>query len=781
MNVRNERLETPLMLCCRSVSGAEEKQKVLNYLLGKKAKVNLQDIDGQTALIHASLSNSGEQIIRALLDAKASPWVQDERNNTVFDYVINAGDLETTRLLINACRDNMLADDREIDRVEHLEEYLASIQDMRKVSWPLMGPRAQRSQMHGYAAKKEESSLSLTYRMGCELGVKCKSPQLERRRKRSVCHFGPLDIQEILNSDEGTRETKTNPDKETNGNKSEPRKTSVRSLSEEERFSVQISDGENTAIETLPELEKLLTLQDSFSSSLDSIDSHSTANDPVDFGRFAHEQVYQKATSEATEVEMAKRGNKTCASFADYESKKKLDTDCEKDEVKSEKKSTQSERLFKPRASPDKYVTGLKSDLTKTQKEGTTSVYKESTKADLDKTGEEISQHTSHGTHRQSSPVPRITGRQTTAARTLNQRSIPRVSPVTILSEQNRRDGSIVRRYTLSSMDMGKLHSLGVANSTMVPQRRSTPGEPAAFEFSTKGGPEGGFTPPELRKSKSDLTDWISMSEYFQETEMIEFTIKNSQNDHQNAAQAKFDGDEIGEVQLPSISSSKIGRRSPKEKIYERPTVISPSKSRQTYVEEREELAGFLSKSNIGNDKQSRSQSRIKLSTDPSNSSSITNVSSEKSHTPTQTTTGNRDETSEEALPDLLLSCLPHESSLPSHGRGSPPNLSSTTFKDTTTPEKSTPSSSHGQQRLSPRLRPGTLLPPLLITNRRTPTHEMEDGYFSGTPSPADVESPRKKHSNEHLRYSFKPISPRSPIPSQKVFPLQSGKAPSSR
>lgn len=35
---------------------------------------------------------------------------------------------------------------------------------------------------------------------------------------------------------------------------------------------------------------------------------------------------------------MVKCGNKICVLFVDYESKKKLDMDCEKDEVKSEKK-----------------------------------------------------------------------------------------------------------------------------------------------------------------------------------------------------------------------------------------------------------------------------------------------------------------------------------------------------------------------------------------------------------------------------------------------------------
>lgn len=53
---------------------------------------------------------------------------------------------------------------------------------------------------------------------------------------------------------------KINFDKEMNGNKSELWKIFVCLLFEEERFSVQIFDGENIVIEMLFELEKLLML-----------------------------------------------------------------------------------------------------------------------------------------------------------------------------------------------------------------------------------------------------------------------------------------------------------------------------------------------------------------------------------------------------------------------------------------------------------------------------------------------------------------------------------------
>lgn len=792
-NVRNERLETPLMLCCQSRADAEEKQKVANYLLTKKAKVNLQDVDGRTALIHASLSNSGKEIIQALLDAKASPWLQDESKNTVFDYVINAGDLETTRLLINACRDNMMADDRDMDRMKYLEEYLANVQDMRKVSWPLMGPRALTNHMKVYVAKKDETAPSLNNRLGCDLAAENSrnSPQPERRRKRSVCLFDPLDLQEVLNSDEVTTEAAIPKNETSDDDKGERRKTSVRSLSEEERFSFQISDGENTAEENLPELEKLLRLQDSFSSSIDSNDSHSTTYEPADFDRceYAHEQVYQETNSlennkgfMASKEEKGKYEDETCARSPGYERKQELSI--------RNKSLTHRERQFRfSLGSREIYDScTLHSERSKKPEgNGVDKATVDCSKVGLDTLDKEGNQPSSYETHRHSSPVslvlsPRVNGSQTIKARTLKQSSSPRVSPVTVLTGQNRRDASLVRRYTLSEMDMGKLPSAEV-----VPQVRSTSVEPleqtrsAVSESTNQVGSEGTTTPPGLRKSKSDMSDWISMSEYFQETEIVELTRVNCQNTHQNTVHLKFDGNEIGQAQLPSISPTRKVRPSPKDWVHAGSGVISPTKSKQANVENRSEFANFLSKSSIRNEKCSKGQSRINLSTDPSIGSL---VFSDKSHTSTLPSMEDPDKEQEDTLPDLLLSCLPQDGHSLRHGSISPPNSSSITSRDITTsnsktPEEQTAGSSQGQQRLSPRLRPGTLLPPLLITNRRTPTHEMEDGYFSGSPSPADVESPRKKHSHEHLSYSFKPISPRSPIPSQKVFALQTGKPPS--
>lgn len=804
VNVRNERLETPLILCCQSVTDMEEKRRVVNYLLGKKAKVNLQDINGRTALIHASLSNSGKEIIKALLDAKSNPWVQDNNKNNVFDYVINAGDLETTRLLINACRDSMVADERDNGQMKHLEECLATIQDMRKVSWPLMGPRLRRNYPHMYAAEKEEPAISCSNMLGSDLGVDnlSKSPQPERRRKRSVCHFDPLDIQEILNCNENTETNTSNKENESDDGKMAQRKTSARSLSEEERFSFQIFDSElNAPSGESPGLEKLLKLQDSFSSSVDSNEFPCTAKDSVDdITRFpfADQQACQDTNSvkenknilNVNEVEDKGNKSENGSSYSRDEGQEAENNASKTDENISEEKTNERERLFM-----------IRDQTCKADSEFATKMQRKATPTDTSKTGLEnlesgSNPYTSLVTSHRSSPVgsplssPRVTRRQVLGTGMLS----PRTSPVTVPSEKNGRDASIVRRYTLSAMDMGKLYSTGVAKTLLVPQVHSTAVEAvnkrrgsATFESTTRKGPEGKSTPPGLRKSKSDMTDWKSISRNLQGKEIIEFARTNGQSVPQITDQAN----EIAQFQLPSISSSKQGRRSPKEFVYPISVTTSAVENKQSNVEQRVELATLLCRKNFDNDKRSASQSRTShpssqkdLPVSPSNISDKSDVVSIS--TMAEFSSKRLDKTPGDVLPDLLLNC-PHQDGLFSRqGVVSPHNFNSKTFTDTTisisntTEERDAAGQSYGE-RTSPRLRQRTLLPPLHITNRRSPTHEIEDGYFSGTPSPADVESPRRKYSNEQLRYSFKPISPRSPIPSPKVFALQSGKPPSSR
>ena len=869
VNVRNERLETPLMLCCQAKTDTEEKGRVVNYLLNKQAKVNLQDIEGRTALIYACMSNSGKEIIKALLDAKSNSWIEDESKNTVFDYVMNAEDLETTRLLINACRESMIADARDNIQVKHLEECLANIQDIRKFSWPLMGPRLRRDHSHLYAAEKEDPPISgnlLVAELGGDGG---ETAQPERRRKRSVCHFDPLDIQEILNCSEeaGTNTTNTENDQNDKLESEEKRKTSVRSLSEEERFSFHISDGENAPHDPSSGLEKLLKLQDSFCSSFDSnefpctSDSRRNSEDKSPTSS-VNQHVWEEPNSIQEEKtvfspdKLEKRDQQICKEadstqerksvlsssevVKTIETKSDIESGASEEESKSEhsgsyslveksktvisnqyemfnEESSKSERLFTFRVSS--------ASLSKT--ESYTSVSESSIqrhvvinsaidKAFVQNTESRSNRIISPVSSQQSSPVmsplasPRVTRRVTHTSATLKQS--PRASPVPIFESNRREAVPIVRRYTLSAMDMGKFQTAGVKTLLALP-KHSTGVETDArrgstvLESTSRGGPEGDFTPPGLRKSKSDLTDWTSMSRNLQE--IVPKQGPSVQSFQQLTDHGK-EGSDVPEFLLPSISSAKMGRRSPKDFVQQMQVRSPAVESKALNADPRMELAlpwknngdkqrFYLGGQELPLDEQKRSPSPGRTSlpsspkelafSSPGSPCDVIAIAKVADLSPRSS-----DNTTGDVLPDLLFNSATKlqqgEESSPKQGGSSvvtAHNFNTRTFKDVLTPssnvsEERNTGSSHIQQRAtSRRPRPGTLLPPLTINNRRSPTYDLEDGYFSGSPSPADVESPRRKLSNEQQRYSFRPISPRSPVRSPKSLNSQAGKPPPSR
>lgn len=816
VNVRNERLQTPLMLCCQAKTDMDdEKGRVVSYLLSKQAKVNLQDIYGCTALIYAGMSNSGKEIIKALLHAKSNPWIEDESKNTVFDYVMNAEDLETTRLLINACRESMLADARDNIEMKQLEECLANIQDIRKFSWPLTGPRIRRDHSYLCAAEKEDQSIPSPKLLGTNLSSDGEAAQPERRRKRSVCHFDPLDIEEILNCTEGagTNYTNTDVNQEDKSESEEKRKTSVRSLSEEERFSFQISDADNAApCDPSSGLEKLLKLQDSFCSSFDSnefpytSDSRRDSEDPND-----SPSENQQISDEANSIQ----GRKSVVSFDAVEKTMEAKSgdyiepkDCRKERMEEnfngyirhetreavtnnkDQEGRNRERLF---TSPVSSETVSKSESYTTVSESSIQRYvvinptidKQFTEATENRSNRIISPVTS----RQSSPVmsplasPQVTRRQTS---NVLKQSL-RASPV-LVSENKRQDGvPIVRRYTLSAMDMGKFQNSGI-KTLLVPLKHSTAVETdtrrgsAVLESTSRGGTGGNFTPPGLRKSKSDLTDRTSMTHSLQGKDVLETSPKLGQSfpGLQRLNNHSKEKNDASEFQLPSLSSTKLGRRSPKD--FTQPiTIINPSvESKSLNADPRMELTlhwrnnGEKPRFYLGNQdfsseeqKPSLSPSRASLPSSPkdvtisSSSSPCDVIAFAKA---VDLSPKGPDSTSGEVLPDLLFDSL---TKLP--------------YSEESGPKQGGSSVATPQNSAHRRLRPGTLLPPLNLSNRRSPTHDLEDGYFSGSPSPADVESPRRKSSNEQQRYSFRPISPRSPIRSPKSFNSHSGKPPQSR
>ncbi|XP_031556742.1 uncharacterized protein LOC116293456 [Actinia tenebrosa] len=266
-NVRNENQETPLILACKSES--EEKEKVVDYLIRKRVKVNLQDIHGRTALMHACLTNSSDNIIRMLVNSKANPWLVDEGNNTSFDYAINAGNIGAVKLMIQACREGKILTKPGSFNIEmkKLEDRLDEMPEIRKCSWPLMGPRIS-------TGKEKRNTNQSNLLAVSEVDEFTESPTRERRRKRSICHFDPIGLEASEGSSEGESTTKP------------LRRASLasasRSASEDERISLHFSDSDNSSFDrsstNFSSLEKLLRMRDSVTSSVDSTDSLNAQN-----------------------------------------------------------------------------------------------------------------------------------------------------------------------------------------------------------------------------------------------------------------------------------------------------------------------------------------------------------------------------------------------------------------------------------------------------------------------------------------------------------------------
>lgn len=53
--------------------------------------------------MYVCILNFGKGIIQVLMDVKFNLWIEDGSKSIVFDYVMNVGDLEIMRFLINVC------------------------------------------------------------------------------------------------------------------------------------------------------------------------------------------------------------------------------------------------------------------------------------------------------------------------------------------------------------------------------------------------------------------------------------------------------------------------------------------------------------------------------------------------------------------------------------------------------------------------------------------------------------------------------------------------------
>ena len=790
------------MLCCQSKKDAEDKSSVVSYLLSKNAKVNVQDANGQTALIHAFFGNSGAKIIKALLDHKSNPWIEDKSNNTIFDYAINEEDLETTRLLISSCRENRtFPDSYEKLQIKHLEQCLANIQDMRKLSWPLVASSLRNNHTPICAADNDDLLTTASDMLGSKLNEGNFSPRCVRERKRSVCQFDPLCLETILNCSE---DAKTNSPQRAQERErldgEEQRKTSIRSLSEEEKFSFQLSDSEISPRDPSSGLEKLLKLQDSFSSSVDSNEfpysSAGLQRDSIDKQTEfdSDEELHKGNTRAPTDVVQA--AEDTLVEGLHGRSHGESNS-CDRIFVST---ITWSSTLIKAKeGSSDLHLPSKSSDNYLNNSISSEKVYNIDIKS---------SPQISPGSSCQSSPAmspftsPQLRRRKTLSSVTLKQKFNPSGSP--LANDDNyKQESSIVRRYTLSSLEEAKL-----PNANLLRQLSSSPKDVTFTEAGSSSQVSEAtkrFSPPGLRKSKSDLTDWRSMYQNLQGKEQAEYlpeyTLRQRSNMplYQQSLENVPQASEVqsSKLQLPLIPCTKKGRRSQKDLGNSIPVVNHADGIQQAQGDSRIDMI-FRRKN--GAEKQRlllQSEQTFPLE-DQRYSSNMRRVSLPSSSrnvldscdvVATATTSDmlakGWDKTPAEVTPDLLshfaTQLQPPEE--PSHRHVAPRKvISSFTFDHSPSSpaageaEERNPSVPSGQQRVSPRLRTRTLLPPLIISQRRSPTHDTEDGYFSCSPSPADIESPRRKSSNEQPRYSFKPISPRSPIRSLQPFSSQSGK-----
>uniref|UniRef100_A0A8C8VDY2 Ankyrin repeat domain 34C n=1 Tax=Pelusios castaneus TaxID=367368 RepID=A0A8C8VDY2_9SAUR len=107
INESNEKGETTLTVACTTTHVDQQsinKAKMVKYLLDNKADPNIQDKSGKTALMHACIQGSGEEVISLLLANGADPSLEDHSGASALVYAINADDKEVLKHLLKACK-----------------------------------------------------------------------------------------------------------------------------------------------------------------------------------------------------------------------------------------------------------------------------------------------------------------------------------------------------------------------------------------------------------------------------------------------------------------------------------------------------------------------------------------------------------------------------------------------------------------------------------------------------------------------------------------------------
>ncbi|XP_013773491.1 ankyrin repeat domain-containing protein 34C-like [Limulus polyphemus] len=101
VNSRNERGETPLICTCTYVEECKNRAKLGQLFLNAGADPNVQDWQGLTALMHASIKGQTDMVLLILENNKTEPGIQDMEGNTALMYAATRGHANVISIFTN--------------------------------------------------------------------------------------------------------------------------------------------------------------------------------------------------------------------------------------------------------------------------------------------------------------------------------------------------------------------------------------------------------------------------------------------------------------------------------------------------------------------------------------------------------------------------------------------------------------------------------------------------------------------------------------------------------
>lgn len=760
VNVRNSIQETPLILACKSEN--TEKEKVVEFLIKHRVKMNLQDVDGKTALMHACLTNSSDNLIRMLVNAKANPWVKDDSKNTAFDYAINAGNIGSVKVMIQACREGkMLSKPGSFNmEMKRLEDKLDQMPETRKCSWPLMGPR--------HTASKEKKVSQQSELLAVDEDDETESPTRERRRKKSICHFDPIDI-DFDNNTTADATTERFPKPLRQGSLYSVGRSAS---SEEERISLHFSDSDNSSFDRssahFSSLEKLLRPRDSVTSSLESNDSlnvQTPTSLKLDMVWNLEKQKHQLTSHDeeksvsTSDIEDSKTSHNTENSPCD------ADKSTVKTELKTSTQNTgvnrQLRRLNFQQAKSNNNVL-ITNDEVKVL--FSPRQQNESPLTLQEKHLPESTEHPSHLPLREKLPSPSVSRRKTIGSLSGGKDDAMESGD----SKQSGSEATTVRRFTVSTMEGSSGMQLTEVSSLEIKLNR-TKIRPLEVDIPSKQRTKRNSLDT-LRSSKkrdvnskADFTKPINLPIISKPDDGVKDNGPKLLKCNEKTSVRRTLSDSICQSKRPNVATRHDNRLgvSRSEYFADKQPLISSSSPMQKGYRERS------ASSPLAPPESPQAERRASLSIRCDVTSSCRDAQRSRSprymlsgdlpdlvlHSPPRNRSpGNLDFQGHDQLP-LQRTCRsisPEVLGLVSPVPGSPnhTNIKSNSYSHLPEVIKSTTG--------SPKEKRVALLPPLNISRK---PNDAEEGYFSCSPSPLDIDSPNR--GKEKSRYSFKPLSPR--------------------